>query len=96
MLSFDAAGELTGRTTTLSTYAGEVLASAGLMAERATNSEADNGALQLEVSQRLADVTGVNLDEELANLVVYQNSYNAAARIVTSVQELFDTLLAAV
>ena len=96
VVSFDDAGELTGRTTTLSTYAGEVLASAGLMAERATNSEADNGALQLEVSQRLADVTGVNLDEELANLVVYQNSYNAAARIVTSVQELFDTLLAAV
>lgn len=42
-----------------------------------------------------ADV-GVNLDEELANLQVLQNAYAASARLLTVVQQLFDTLQAAV
>ncbi len=42
---------------------------------------------------RMASVSGVSLDEEGANMVRYQNSYNAAARVISTVQELFNTLL---
>lgn len=42
--------------------------------------------------QRLA-VTGVNLDEEMANLIADQKAYAAAARIVTTVDQLLDTLI---
>jgi flagellar hook-associated protein 1 FlgK len=42
---------------------------------------------------RLASVSGVSLDEEGANMIKYQNSYNAAAKIISTVQELYDTLL---
>jgi flagellar hook-associated protein 1 len=52
--------------------------------------------MKLEIERRRMDVGGVNLDEELANMVVYQNAYNASARMLTSAQELFDTLLRAV
>jgi flagellar hook-associated protein 1 FlgK len=45
------------------------------------------------VTARLESVRGVNLDEEGANMVRLQNAYDAAARVVTTVQELFDTLL---
>ena len=45
--------------------------------------------------QRLAGVSGVNLDEEAANLIEYQQSYAASARIITVAREIFDTLLAA-
>jgi flagellar hook-associated protein 1 FlgK len=45
--------------------------------------------------QRLASVSGVNLDEEAANLIEYQQSYAASARIITVAREIFDTLLAA-
>jgi flagellar hook-associated protein 1 FlgK len=45
------------------------------------------------VEARLASVRGVSLDEEGANMVRYQNAYDAAARVVTTVQEMFDTLL---
>lgn len=40
-------------------------------------------------------VSGVSLDEEAANLIRFQQSYAAAARIITTAQELFDTILAA-
>lgn len=96
LVSFNAAGELRAGQVTLSQYVSRFLGNAGLMAQRAENFEEDNVALQYEIGQRNSDVSGVNMDEELANLVVFQNAYNAAARILSSVQELYDSLLAAV
>jgi flagellar hook-associated protein 1 FlgK len=46
--------------------------------------------------QRYRQETGVNLDEELANLQLLQNAYAASARLMTVIQTLFDTLQAAV
>lgn len=96
LVAFESAGELRSGNVTLSQYVGRILGNAGLMAQRAENFEEDNLALQQEVFQRNSDISGVNMDEELANLVVYQNAYNAAARILSSVQELYDSLLNAV
>jgi flagellar hook-associated protein 1 FlgK len=47
-------------------------------------------------TQRYQSDTGVNLDEEIANLQVLQNAYAASARLLTVVQEMFDTLEQAV
>ncbi|MCV2885479.1 flagellar hook-associated protein FlgK [Aestuariibacter sp. AA17] len=41
-------------------------------------------------------VSGVSLDEEAANLVRYQQTYAASARVLTTAQTLFDTILGAV
>lgn len=49
-----------------------------------------------QTEQRYQADVGVNLDEELANLQVLQNAYSASARLLTVVQQLFDTLQAAV
>lgn len=56
-----------------------------------------NGRAQqvlLEQTQQTRDsVAGVNLDEEAANLIKYQQSYQAAARMMDTASRLFDTLL---
>jgi flagellar hook-associated protein 1 FlgK len=49
--------------------------------------------VRMAVESRLESTRGVSLDEEGANLVRYQNAYEAAARVVVTVQEMFDTLL---
>lgn len=49
-----------------------------------------------EVSSRRASVEGVNLDEELAAMMVFQQAYNASARLMTTVQQMYDTLLSVV
>ena len=49
-----------------------------------------------QTEQRYQADVSVNLDEELANLQVLQNAYAASARLLTVIQELFDTLQAAV
>ncbi|MBF0257072.1 MAG: hypothetical protein HQL47_11605 [Gammaproteobacteria bacterium] len=43
-----------------------------------------------------ARVSGVNLDEEAANLLRYQQAYQAAAQTITTARSLFDTLIGAV
>jgi flagellar hook-associated protein 1 FlgK len=45
---------------------------------------------------RLEEVSGVNLDEEAAKLIRFQQSYQAAARIITTSQVIFDTLISSV
>jgi len=40
-------------------------------------------------------ISGVNLDEEAANLVSYQQAYQAAARVIATAQTLFDSLITA-
>jgi flagellar hook-associated protein 1 FlgK len=43
--------------------------------------------------QTLSSATGVNLDEEAAKLIQFQQSYQAAAKVLQVAQSLFDTLL---
>lgn len=56
------------------------------------NGEAQKTLLQQTQQSRDA-LAGVNLDEEAANLIRYQQSYQAAARVMDTVSKLFDTLL---
>jgi len=51
------------------------------------------GALLSQAEDRRSQVAGVNLDEEAADLVKYQQAYEAAARIITTAQTMFNTLL---
>lgn len=93
--SIDAAGGLSARTTSLSSY------SSALYQDIATRSSAadDNYTTQsdrlTEAQSMQSSAEGVNLDEELANLVIYQQAYSAAARLLTTLQDLYDTLLTA-
>lgn len=48
------------------------------------------------LQERLRDESGVNVDEELANLIQLESSFAASARVLTSVQDALDELLAAI
>jgi flagellar hook-associated protein 1 FlgK len=49
--------------------------------------------MQSQSSDWFESSSGVSLDEEAANLIQFQQSYAAAARILTSAQEMFNTIL---
>jgi flagellar hook-associated protein 1 len=55
------------------------------------------GQMQADLVARLEDdrkaVSGVNLDEEMVNLVAAQHAYSAAARVITTVDEMLDILI---
>lgn len=52
-----------------------------------------NKALNANIYSEFQSISGVNLDEELTNLIQYQSSYGASAKIVTTIDEMLDTLL---
>lgn len=60
------------------------------------NRKSDETTLQDLLQRQLLDESGVNLDEELSNLIVVQTAYAAAARAVTAADELFRELLNAI
>lgn len=57
------------------------------------NSQSDETALREVLQTKLLNESGVNLDEELAQLIVFQTSFSAAARVVKAVDEMFQELL---
>ena len=55
-----------------------------------------NGTITARYSatqQQYSSVSGVNMDEEMTNLIKYQTSYGASAKIITTIQSMMDTLL---
>ena len=50
-------------------------------------------ALLKEVQGAAQNVSGVNLDEEAANLLKYQQAYQAAGKVMQIANSIFDTLL---
>lgn len=59
-----------------------------------SNRVMDNQRLLLkELENRRLSISGVSLDEEMTNLVKYQQSYNAAARTITVIDDMLTTLI---
>ena len=51
---------------------------------------------KLMLENQKNDASGVNMDEELANMIKFQNAYQASARVIASVQVMYDTVLSLV
>jgi flagellar hook-associated protein 1 FlgK len=88
------AAALAGLSTSLEARgAGELVARIGAAANAARSTAASDRAFADDAAARLAAGGGVNLDEELSNLILYQRAYGANARVISAVDELWRTLL---
>lgn len=76
----------------IDSYANLVSAVGNASAQSQAEATASNSALQ-QLSDQRSSVSGVSLDEETANLIRYQQSFQAAARVVSTVDQLTQTLL---
>lgn len=80
-------------TMTLTEGYGRLVSDVGNKVSQARTAEVVSGSM-LEQSKQFYDSTaGVSLEEEAANLIQYEQAYNASARIITIAQQIFDTLL---
>jgi flagellar hook-associated protein 1 FlgK len=87
---------LDGGTTSVNAGVERLTTSVGISTQTAqVNRDAESAIHDANVAAQDA-VQGVNLDEEAANLLRYQQAYAAAAQIIAAANEMFDTLLNAV
>jgi flagellar hook-associated protein 1 FlgK len=57
-----------------------------------SNAIAESGATTsslLQLNDQLSSVSGVSIDEESTNLITFQTAYEAAARVVSTIQAMF-------
>lgn len=92
-IAFGAAGTLPAYTNTAGAYASEIYSYVGGLYNNAGNEAKQQQLINDTYEEKLNSVSGVNIDEELANTVLFQNAYSASARIITVVSTLFDVLL---
>jgi flagellar hook-associated protein 1 FlgK len=63
----------------------------------ATSQSAEMGANQQlvvnQLQQRVEETSGVSLDEEAADMIRFQHAYQAAARVITTMDEMLNTLI---
>ncbi|MEO1899531.1 MAG: flagellar basal body rod C-terminal domain-containing protein, partial [Methylococcales bacterium] len=88
--------KLLGGTTTFSQSYEQLVADVGTKTHSASINRAAQEALFNQAKEARENGSGVNLDEEAANLIRFQNAYQAAAQAVSISRSIFDTLIGAV
>ncbi|HET8545979.1 MAG TPA: flagellar hook-associated protein FlgK [Pseudolabrys sp.] len=75
------------------TYLRQFISAQGEAASSADNLKQGQDVVLNSLQQRFNDASGVNVDEEMANLLTLQNSYAANARVVSAVKDMLDALM---
>ena len=65
----------------------------GVMGQKAQTGHDIQELLVRELENRKSSVSGVSIDEEIANLVREQHAFNAASRVITVADEMLDTII---
>jgi len=78
---------------TISDAYGNAIANVGVKVQSAKTAAAQSSSMATSAELRRNDVSGVNLDEEAARLIQFQQSYQAAAKMLQVAQSIIDTLL---
>jgi flagellar hook-associated protein 1 FlgK len=86
------AGGLTGGRTITDAWA-DAMGDIGVRAQSAKTASEISTQVASNAEQALSERTGVNLDEEAARLMQFQQGYQAAAKVLQIAQSVFDTLL---
>ena len=71
----------------------KLVSTLGAESQSASRSVANFEATLQATESRRQSVTGVSLDEEMANLVKFQHSYSAAARLISVADQMLDTII---
>jgi flagellar hook-associated protein 1 len=84
---------LNGGTINFDNYYNSMIIQMGIDGQQSSR-ELENTELLIDkINARQDSISGVSMDEELVNLVKFQHAYNAAAKIITTMDELLDTII---
>ena len=96
MIAALSARTLNGGTTSLSGAANSLVNKVALLTQQAQTSASAQQTVQTSASDALSSLSGVNLDQEAANLVAYQQAYEACAQMVQASNTMFNSLITAI
>lgn len=70
-----------------------IISTLGIDSQQAIIYSKNQDAILHQVESSRHSISGVSIDEELANMVKFQHAYNAAARMIVTMGEIYETLI---
>jgi flagellar hook-associated protein 1 FlgK len=84
---------MVGQLRSFDDYFADAAGRIGLLGEQSGRSLETENLIMKNLHDLRQSISGVNIDEELSNMIKYQHGYAAAARFITTVNSLLDTLI---
>ncbi|MDR1858062.1 MAG: flagellar hook-associated protein FlgK [Treponema sp.] len=84
---------MVGSLATFDDYFADSVGRIGLLGEQSNRALETENAIMKQLRDMRQSISGVNIDEELANMIRYQQGYNAVARFITTVNSMLDVLM---
>lgn len=94
--SFSSTGGLAATTGSFADYASTIVADVASKSSQASTNYTAKETAQSTYASSLSSQSGVNLDEESANLSTLQNQYSAASALISAINTMFSALMTAV
>ncbi len=80
-------------TVTIDDYYRAMISQLGVQTQEAARMTDNQNLLLSQLENRKQEVSGVSLDEEMTNMIKFQHTYNAAARVITTIDEMLETIV---
>jgi flagellar hook-associated protein 1 FlgK len=84
---------MVGKLGTFDDYFADAVARVGLMGEQSDRALETQNLIMKQLKDMRDSISGVNIDEELSQMIKYQHGYAAAARFISTVNEMLDTII---
>lgn len=81
------------QTQTLQSFYGSIITQVGIDTQTATTGTTTQTNLASTIDAQRQSIDGINLDEETQNLIKYQNAYQAAAKTISTLNSLLNTII---
>ncbi len=94
--SFAVSGGLPSLNVSFTEYASSIIARSSSLADTNDRQISSQRTLTESLQFKSDSIRGVNLDEELADLIVFEQAFSAAARVISVIQDMIDRLEQAV
>ncbi len=92
-VTLDSAGS---GTFTFNEFYSSLVSNVGIQSFSSRSIYSQQEGILLQLGTRRESVSGVSIDEEMINMIKFQQAYNAAARLISVVDELLDTVISQV
>ncbi|GHU61362.1 flagellar hook protein FlgK [Spirochaetia bacterium] len=84
---------MVGNQSTFDDYFADAVGRVGLLGEQSDRALETQNLIMKQLRDMRESISGVNMDEELSAMIKYQHGYAAAARFITTVNTLLDTII---
>jgi len=92
-IKFDSSLTFNGATSSVGDYYRNIIGQLGIDSQEAQRMEKNSEGIVNQIGITRQSVSGVDLDEEMTNMIKFQQAYNAAARMVTTMDQCLDKII---